>query len=501
MRTIIALLLSLFIVSCSSNKEVLFSKRVIIAGKVYNQDPMNYKIDFSINRVGFGQERISPTLDKDGEFKIIFESYVPLDVWLLDKMNFLILTHPGDSIYLEFDGSKEERTDILKTVKFSGDASRLNTEAAAFQSMYFASNFYMNYDLKRKSVEKLNEVKYRIFRDSIRIEEQNLFKKFILDYSPLDETKKWANTLLDVDYYKDLVAYPDFHRMANNLKRQDWGIPITYYDFLVDHFPFNDSVLISSYSLQSFVNFFPAYLLERLRDENKQLFNLKDYFKNHPTAMDSLRFYSVVRYTKDPLLKQMVLTEILQQNLEQSNTRMFTKYEREISELITQPYLKEPLFDIYLQTTNNLKNPIQASDAILNKLDGTSIETDIKKVISDNNGKVVYMDCWATWCGPCIAEMPNSKNLMKDYKHKNVTFIFICLDSEEKNWKATLSKYSIGGQHYFLTKNQSSEFRTAFNISGIPHYILFDKNGNISENGTQSPGFIKEKLDKLLMEK
>jgi hypothetical protein len=166
--------------------------------------------------------------------------------------------------------------------------------------------------------------------------------------------------------------------MANNLIRKDWEIPISYYDFLNDHFPFNDSVLICSFSLHSFANFYSAYLHERIRDENKKLFNTQDYFKNHPTVLDSLRFNSAIKYTKDPLLRQMVLTEILNQNLEQSNTRMFKKYEREISELITQPYLKDPLFNLYLQTTNNLENPIQASDAILNKLEGTSIENDLK---------------------------------------------------------------------------------------------------------------------------
>jgi len=500
MRTIISLVLFLIIASCSSNDKELIPTRVIIAGKVVNPDPMNYKIDFSINRIGLGQERISPTLDENGGFKIIFESYVPLDVWLLYKMNFLILTHPGDSIYLEFDGSKEERTDILKTVKYNGDAAKLNTEATAFQYMYFSSNLYSDFDRKRIAVESYNEVKYKQFKDSIRIEEQNLLKKFISDFNPLNETKNWVKTYLDVEYYRDLVSYPDFHRMANNLKRQDWTVPITYYDFLVNHFPFNDSILICSYALYSFTNFYPAYLMERIRDENKQLFTSSDYFKNHPTVMDSLRFFGAINYTNDPLLRQMVLTEILCQNLDQSNTRMFKKYEQAISELITKPYLKEPLFDLYLRTTNNLENPIQASDAILNKLDGTSIETDLRKIITNNKGKVIYLDCWATWCGPCIAEMPNSKKLMKVYKSEDVAFIFICLDSEEKNWKATLSKYSLGGQHYFLTKNQSSEFRNAFNIKGIPHYILFDKNGNVSENGTQSPSYIKDKLDKLLTE-
>jgi thiol-disulfide isomerase/thioredoxin len=111
------------------------------------------------------------------------------------------------------------------------------------------------------------------------------------------------------------------------------------------------------------------------------------------------------------------------------------------------------------------------------------------------------MDCWATWCGPCVAEMPNSKLLMEEYKYKDVVFVFICLDSEEKNWKSVISKYSLPGQHFFLSKKQSNDFREVFGINGIPHYILFNKKGAIFENMTLPPGFVKEKIDKLLSEK
>lgn len=501
MKNIIILVLLLIAASCTPNENELELKRVIIAGKVINPDPMKYKVDFYINRIGLGTESISPSLDNEGGFKIIFETYVPLDVWLLYKTNFLILTHPGDSIYLEFDGSFEERPEILKTLKYGGDNVKINTEAAAFQYRYFSSNCYKDFDLKTNAIKTFNEIEYKRFRDSLKSEEQNIFNKYISDLYPHSETKDWAKSFLSVEYLRDLISYPEIHRMVNNLKRQDWSVPLSYYDFMNYHLTISDSILICSYSLKSFVNSYPVYLLEIIRSENKELFDSNDYFRNHPGVLDSLVFFGALKYIKDPLLRQMVLTEFLCQNLDQSNINLFEKYESTISEVITEPYLKEPLFDRYLQTTNNLENPLQASDAILNKLNGTSIETDIRKIISDNKGKIIYMDCWATWCGPCIAEMPNSKKLMKNYKPEDVAFIFTCLDSEEKNWKATLSKLSIGGQHYFLTKNQSSDFRNAFNIKGIPHYILFDKHGIIFENGTQPPWNIKDKLDSLLKEK
>jgi thiol-disulfide isomerase/thioredoxin len=475
---------------------------VIIAGKVLNQDPRVFEIRFSLNHIGFDKESLSTSLKDDGSFNVTFNSNIPADVWLLYKMNFLILTHPGDSIYLEFDGSREERSDILKTVRFSGDASNLNNEAAAFQQKYYTrSKLYSYWDKRQQIVREYNEIQYKLFADSIRKENEGIYKQFLKDYNPSNEVRNWAKIFIDADYYRDLIAFPELHRMANNLKEVDWNVPITYYDFLKPLFPLNDSNLISGYSISSFVNAYPVFLSQIIRDENKQFFSSKDSILKHPDEADSLWFFGTIKYTNNPLLRQMVLTEILQQRLNQSEIRMFKKNENLIVTYITEPYLKEPLFNLYRQTLSRLTNPKLSSDAILGKLKGTSLKSEIDSIVSVNKGKVIYMDCWATWCGPCIAEMPNSKKLMEQYKGKKLAFVFICLESNEQNWKSIISKYSIGGQHILLTKNQSIDFRKAFGVNGVPHYILFDNQGNISENGTEPPLFIKEKIDKLLSEK
>jgi len=111
------------------------------------------------------------------------------------------------------------------------------------------------------------------------------------------------------------------------------------------------------------------------------------------------------------------------------------------------------------------------------------------------------VDCWATWCGPCKTEMPYSKELSKQMVDKEVAFVYLCLDSEEKQWKATLSELQLNGQQYFLTKDQSTDFRKAFEISGIPFYFLVDSKGAIVEKGSHlRPNNVKEKIEKLLKE-
>jgi thiol-disulfide isomerase/thioredoxin len=501
MKTLVFLLIILMAISCTSKEEVFINKKVIIAGKIINPDPEIYKIIININRIGFGNETYSPILKDDGSFKISFDSYIPTDAWLLYKMNlmnFLILTHPGDSIYVEFDGSSKENIGILKTIKFSGDAERINQEAIAFQIMYGKFYNIPSFLKRQQIIKEYDAINFRRYMDSVKTEMNSLYHKFQKEINPSKETQNWAKTFLDVQYYRDLTSYPNFHLAANHLSDKDWSVPISYYDFLKDPIHINESKLISGYALKSYINFYPVYLHEIMREENKLFFSSLDTIKKYPGKMDSLMFFSPIRHISDPILRQMVLTEILNQFLESSDIRMFEKYNKEVNSYITETYLKEPLDNQYKDTKERIDKPIFASESTLNKLNGTTVKSCIDILIKANKGKVIYVDCWATWCGPCIGEIPNSKKLMSDFKNKNVAFVYICLDSDEKIWKSIISKYEIGGNHLFLNKKQSADFRQVFVTIGLPHYILFDKNGNIFENGTLRPLEIKDKLDNLL---
>lgn len=120
-------------------------------------------------------------------------------------------------------------------------------------------------------------------------------------------------------------------------------------------------------------------------------------------------------------------------------------------------------------------------------------------IIGPNKGKVIYVDCWATWCRPCIAEMPNSKKLMEGLNDPNLVFAFLCLHSDKKDWKSTIDKLQIGGLQYFLSKKQSQDFSKFYAINGVPSYMLIDKHGNIVDRGTHlGATVVKGKIEKLL---
>ncbi|KAB1068158.1 TlpA family protein disulfide reductase [Tamlana haliotis] len=109
--------------------------------------------------------------------------------------------------------------------------------------------------------------------------------------------------------------------------------------------------------------------------------------------------------------------------------------------------------------------------------------------LDDLKGKYVYIDVWATWCGPCMAEIPSLKKIEKNYHGKNIEFISISVDrqGDYKKWKKMVDDKDLGGIQLFSDKSWSSEFVKGYLIKGIPRFILIDPSGNIVSANAPRP--------------
>lgn len=109
--------------------------------------------------------------------------------------------------------------------------------------------------------------------------------------------------------------------------------------------------------------------------------------------------------------------------------------------------------------------------------------------LEDLKGKYTYIDVWATWCGPCKAEIPSLKKLEKEYHGKNIQFVSLSVDDDRshggswdqarEDWKAMITDKELGGIQLFAPKGWQSEFIRDYKINGIPRFILIDPNGNV----------------------
>jgi thiol-disulfide isomerase/thioredoxin len=117
--------------------------------------------------------------------------------------------------------------------------------------------------------------------------------------------------------------------------------------------------------------------------------------------------------------------------------------------------------------------------------------------LSDLKGKYVYVDVWATWCGPCKREIPFLKEVEKKYHGKNIEFVSTSIDvAKDLNaWLEMVKEKELGGIQLFADNDWKSDFVTGYKIKGIPRFILIDPNGNIVNASAPRPS--SEKLIEL----
>jgi len=97
--------------------------------------------------------------------------------------------------------------------------------------------------------------------------------------------------------------------------------------------------------------------------------------------------------------------------------------------------------------------------------------------LSTFKGSLVYVDVWATWCGPCKAEIPALKTLEQDYHNNNITFLSVSVDTDKEAWVNMVADKQLGGTQ--LWANGWTEITKSYAINGIPRFMLFDANGNV----------------------
>ncbi len=114
--------------------------------------------------------------------------------------------------------------------------------------------------------------------------------------------------------------------------------------------------------------------------------------------------------------------------------------------------------------------------------------------LKDFRGKYVYIDMWATWCGPCQKELPYLKKLAEKYKGRNIAFVGLSIDADKAKWEARVKSGELCGTQLYI--GRGSKFQADYRISGIPRFILLDPNGRIINPDMTRPS--SEDTEKIL---
>ena len=147
-----------------------------------------------------------------------------------------------------------------------------------------------------------------------------------------------------------------------------------------------------------------------------------------------------------------------------------------------------------------------AAEGLLRKLDALGKPLDIRFTALDGravdvnklSGKVVLIDFWATWCGPCIAEIPNVKKAYEKLHPKGFEIVGISFDDDREKLQKFVSREQMPWPQFFDGEGWGNKFGKRYGITGIPTMWLVDKQGNLREMNAR--GGLEARVEKLLAE-
>ena len=122
---------------------------------------------------------------------------------------------------------------------------------------------------------------------------------------------------------------------------------------------------------------------------------------------------------------------------------------------------------------------LRPSTDVENMSDGEAI---LRKIIEPYKGRIVYLDIWGTWCGPCKEALSHSAEEYERLKDYDLVYLYLANKSSDESWKNVIKQYNVSGEnvvHYNLPKDQQTAVENFLNVHSWPTYKLFDRNGNL----------------------
>lgn len=365
--------------------------------------------------------------------------------------------------------------DFFKTISYKGDDESVNNYLA-LQTKVVAEaginsvNFLYASDIEvfENALQNFNNTLQKNL-EAFENKSKNKYADFI--FLEKERLRITIATLL-LSYYTPLI---NTNQINIQLEEQ--------IDDLVATTDLNNPKMIYLYEFKPFVQNYTAYKLNKeLKADKKEIKSANEYA--------GLYFEVLKEIFVEPVVLEEVYYTFLKDFISYYGAESVSEVYSDYKDITTNKQRLTELDKIFAEY--NQLAPGQVSvDWSFPDINGKTY------TLSQFRGKYVYIDVWASWCGPCKKELPFLKSLKEKFANKNIEIIGISLDENRADWENAIKSENLTGiqLHAGGWENELCEF---FKINGIPRFILLDKQGKIINSNADRPsGDIETVLNNL----
>ncbi len=373
----------------------------------------------------------------DGPTELIFSIEQP-------QVSFKIYATQNSSAKMTIVPRQVKDNEYVADVNYDGD----NKEVFSYIQTYDFNNIIS----EKFSDESIKKMGFAKFRDSLRNELFELKKTLALLKDKVFKVSKEAEW--EKKYVYELLRYVPFEEKED----KEFTLWFNSIDYNAD-----ENIAIS-YVARSY------HLASMSGNNNYDV----DFIKDLPRIFSNKESYYAAADAH--IVNVMAKAPVNTDQIYSTYKKLYAGHESDIPD-----YVKES----YEEAKRNVAGK-SAPDFEMEDVNGNKIK------LSDLKGKTIYIDVWATWCGPCKIEIPNMFNLAEHYKDDNTVFLVsISIDQDTDRWKNTMNlienKPSNWGQYHVIGA-LDSDFCKRYNIVGIPRFMLIDRDGKVVSLDAPRPG-------------